>query len=242
MGHSETKLTGNGHKQAELLGEKLKFVSFKQVFISDLIRTKETYKLIDQARNKSSIETKVTLDKRLREKCGGEFECRPKSDMIEAKTKSNIDERFFKGEGGESGVDVYKRAEDFLNELISEFVDPSFAKRFVPCENHKAYSKAEDCNSELKFDLMDFDKVVQQGNLPRICIVSHNGWIRELINIVRERKGLEPVNSISFNTSLYVLRIWCLKCKGLCLNMGIECRLDYDFLIFNDIKHLNDLN
>ncbi len=66
----------------------------------------------------------------------------------------------------------------------------------------------------------------------------------ELINVVKKLKGQDFINkNNSFNTSLYIIKIYCPKCSGACLkesNCKIE-NLEYDFVLYNDNSHCINL-
>jgi hypothetical protein len=64
-GHNTSGLTPLGHKQAECTAERLKGMKFKAVYVSDLVRTRQTAEWILKTLPEN---TPVTFDKRLREK------------------------------------------------------------------------------------------------------------------------------------------------------------------------------
>lgn len=81
------------------------------------------------------------------------------------------------------------------------------------------------------------------NNMKRILVVSHSGFIRELIHVIYKLKGLKFQKISSTNTALYVIRIYCKKCGTICLEQACEeNNLEYDFLLFNDTFHLQILN
>lgn len=72
-------------------------------------------------------------------------------------------------------------------------------------------------------------------------VISHGGFIMELLNAVRTRtnKELRYINDAK-NTSLYILKINCEVCGLKCLSTE-KCELKYDFLIQNSVSHLEFL-
>jgi hypothetical protein len=78
-------------------------------------------------------------------------------------------------------------------------------------------------------------------NFPRVLIVSHGGFIMEFLNSIRKKKNIRIkfIND-SKPTSLYIVRIYCVNCGGVCYSKDETCRLDYDMILFNDIEHLGE--
>jgi hypothetical protein len=75
----------------------------------------------------------------------------------------------------------------------------------------------------------------------RILVVTHGGFIMELMNVIRNKKGLEmKTKNSSYNTAVYMIKIYCSVCGGICNKCG-ENKLEYDFIIFNDNSHCADL-
>ena len=66
----------------------------------------------------------------------------------------------------------------------------------------------------------------------KVLVVSHGGWIMELINVIRELKGQAPVYANkSKNTAVYVYRI-----------RKVGTKLTPNMILENDVKHLENLN
>lgn len=87
-------------------------------------------------------------------------------------------------------------------------------------------------------------------NIKRVLTVSHSGFISEMINVIRNTKGLMSNEKIhSRNTAVYVIRIYCKNCGKLskckCINQeGCEVDLttiEFDFIVANDVSHLDEL-
>ena len=77
-------------------------------------------------------------------------------------------------------------------------------------------------------------------NFTRVLLISHSGFIMELLNSIRIRKNIRIkfIND-SKQTSLYILKIYCLNCGSICYSKNSSCKLDFDMIIYNNIDHLN---
>ena len=105
-------------------------------------------------------------------------------------------------------------------------------------------------NIDTLFNDYDFKKKmlkVYQGiitdiNIPRILIVTHKGYIMELLNCIRLKKNIK-INFIndSNNTGLYILKVYCIVCGAVCYSKNDNCRIEFDFILFNDVDHLGPL-
>lgn len=79
-------------------------------------------------------------------------------------------------------------------------------------------------------------------NFPRVLIITHGGYIMELLNSIRRRRNIRiKFLNNSKSTGLYVIKIYCPSCGGVCYNQSNKCNgeLEYDVIIFNDTKHLD---
>ena len=104
-GRIDIPLNENGIKEALLVKEKLKDIHFDYVFVSPLIRTIETAKIITDA--------DIIIDNRLIERSNGELEGKLKDDVY------NVDFNLMNSSlyGIESVMDVRKRVKSFLDEI-----------------------------------------------------------------------------------------------------------------------------
>lgn len=104
-GRIDIPLNENGIKEALIVKEKLKDIHFDYVFVSPLIRTIETAKIITDA--------DIIIDNRLIERSNGELEGKLKDDVY------NIDFNLMNSSlyGIESVMDVRKRVNSFLDEI-----------------------------------------------------------------------------------------------------------------------------
>lgn len=118
QGHSDSPLTQEGIKQAQLLGERLRDVNFDAVFSSDSLRAQRTAEFIISARNIPIISTEL-----LRERKYGRFDGKPsvlfgevyKNKMEEEKTLTREDRWKLNVEADiESDDEVWGRFEEFI--------------------------------------------------------------------------------------------------------------------------------
>lgn len=79
-------------------------------------------------------------------------------------------------------------------------------------------------------------------NYPRVLLVTHGGFIMEFLNNIRQKKNIRIkfIND-SKNTSLYIIKIYCINCGGVCYSKDKNCKMDFDMILFNDIEHLGKL-
>lgn len=84
----------------------------------------------------------------------------------------------------------------------------------------------------------------ESPDINRILLVTHGGFIMELINVIRNKKGREILKkNDTMNTALYVIKIYCTICNGVC-KCSSECsdsKLEFDFILFNDNSHCKNL-
>eukprot|EP00340_Litonotus_pictus_P011943 CAMPEP_0170538154 /NCGR_PEP_ID=MMETSP0209-20121228/103147_1 /TAXON_ID=665100 ORGANISM="Litonotus pictus, Strain P1" /NCGR_SAMPLE_ID=MMETSP0209 /ASSEMBLY_ACC=CAM_ASM_000301 /LENGTH=458 /DNA_ID=CAMNT_0010839799 /DNA_START=54 /DNA_END=1428 /DNA_ORIENTATION=+ len=74
-------------------------------------------------------------------------------------------------------------------------------------------------------------------HLPRMLVISHGGFIMELMNVIRSRKGISiKLSNDSKFTSLYVLKIYCFACGGVCYSKDSSCKLEYDVIAYNNTR------
>lgn len=77
------------------------------------------------------------------------------------------------------------------------------------------------------------------NNLKKVLVVTHGGFIMEMMNLIRIRKGVSiKTTSDSKLTSVYVVRIYCYVCGGICYSKSKDCKLEYDLLAYNNVNHL----
>ena len=129
-GHVDIPLNETGRKQAEKLSERLATTNIKAIYTSDLKRSKETAKIINQKHGVEIIE-----DPLLREINLGDFEGLSRE---EAKQKFPVfwekkkqDPYKFQNPNGESYKDLERRVESFL-EKVKDIPNP------IPIVSHQA--------------------------------------------------------------------------------------------------------
>jgi hypothetical protein len=123
-------------------------------------------------------------------------------------------------------------------------------KKFYDLNKIDVYEKKEIETAIEKFDLSQLEKLPYSGynaseNVKRILIVSHSGFISEMINVIKLITNIKLHDKHhTINTGLYVIRIFCKHCgiSTKCKN-EIECskddyELEFDFVLENDISHL----
>jgi broad specificity phosphatase PhoE len=359
MGHggSEVGLTERGSKMARLLGIRLSEVDFKFIYSSDLHRAQQTTKIIyNECKLLSENAVEPVYLSEIREKCLGILEGKDPKTYKEEVRKKGVSMREFKPEAGESWIDVFIRAKNFLNTLIKKFVkqdfidpelqnlesssinnlskhfsdtvkvkeskmtyknniiksnmirnktiydnlkvsnelkrditisgglvDDSFVEdeKFQYIKNNEinlSKSKTKSTNTktntntnstsnkgfmysdvekyEYFFLTKNIDEIITDVNIKKyiqtqylgfnisnnskkILIVTHGGFIMEMMNLIRIRKGISiKTSSDSKLSSVYVVRIYCYSCGGICYSKSKSCNLEYDLLAYNNVHHL----
>lgn len=119
QGHSQNKLSETGHKQAKLVGQKLKDQKLDAIYCSDLRRTKDTLCEII----KYHPHTEVIYDPLLRERSSGIFDGKPAHLREEARIRAGLSKEQFKPKGGENDADLSNRIQSFIDMLRSNYKD-----------------------------------------------------------------------------------------------------------------------
>lgn len=116
-GHRDTELTNIGEKQAEKTGEELKKANIKVIYSSPLKRAYDTAKIIAE---KIGIKD-IIIDDRLKERDFGVLTGKSIKEIPDY-TKNILRARgldyFLDGEGIETYKDLYKKAQEFLNDIF----------------------------------------------------------------------------------------------------------------------------
>ncbi len=80
---------------------------------------------------------------------------------------------------------------------------------------------------------------VKDLNFKQILVISHAGWISQFFSLIREYNGLNNDHgSKVMNTSISLVRIYCSKCLGVCINKTDICRIKIDIICENNTAHL----
>lgn len=117
----------------------------------------------------------------------------------------------------------------------SELVDSPFN----PTELDEMLEK-----ESIVFDTSIIPENNEKVDYKRILMVTHSGFIMELINVVTRIKGLVILNKKSWvqNCSITILRIYCSNCNGVCLKQEQgNCKIEYDFVCYDNSDHLQFL-
>ncbi len=112
QGQKDSKLTGQGRKQAELLAERLENNEFEAVYSSDLQRARETADILALHHDTEIVETE-----KLRERNYGDLEGESFEVWRDLDTEDHHD---WKTAGGESLREHKERSMEFLNMLMVE--------------------------------------------------------------------------------------------------------------------------
>ncbi|CAK8677814.1 unnamed protein product [Clavelina lepadiformis] len=130
QGHTDVPLNENGQMQAIKLGKCLSQEKFSHWFTSDLRRASETCRLI-KSQNKfaqlnsepEDVKCQTKFDNRIRERSFGVLEGKPSSELHEAAKHACLSLREFTAEGGETEMQIRKRAEEFYGILFTQIYD-----------------------------------------------------------------------------------------------------------------------
>jgi probable phosphoglycerate mutase len=120
QGFTDSPLTDKGIRQANLLGEEIKWRKFDQLIISDLYRAEHTAQIINR-----HLELEMKKNKGLRERSFGVMEGMTREEI--ALKHADIYNAYIKRKstfdipGGESLIRFYERVIDTLNEIILQF-------------------------------------------------------------------------------------------------------------------------
>ena len=100
--------------------------------------------------------------------------------------------------------------------------------------------------------ILDFDyenkitklyKGYQQNEIRRTLVISHSGFIGEIINAIKVRQGLniDDDDEVPLNCSVYIIRAFCPVCVSECEKKD-KCKIKFEIMIYNDISHLDTFN
>jgi broad specificity phosphatase PhoE len=116
QGHKPGKLTHKGIDQAKKLALRLKDEKIDKIYVSDLKRAVDTAAEVI----KYHPNAEVIYTEELREQDLGIHEGKPYGTIGAAAEDAGIERQEFKPEGGESLLELRKRASDFIHKLIKE--------------------------------------------------------------------------------------------------------------------------
>ena len=219
-GHNAGRLSALGVSQAQALGVRLRDTGFDAVFCSDLVRTRQT---AEEILRTLPAGLPVFFDARLREKGGGSIEGRPLGTAEKMAKAAKVNAREFRPAGGESWRDVAARSESFVREVVASSAAIA-AKTYAPSEleagRGRGRVKAGQSRDEESGCFPRKLPAVQApepaavsaapshadqqkpGTALKVLVVSHGGWIKEMIN--SHVPGAGALNN-SKNCGLYIL-------------------------------------
>ena len=106
------------------------------------------------------------------------------------------------------------------------------------------YQKIEEYKKEKEEDkiVKPYKGYMEDTQFKKLLIISHSGFISEVMNCLKIRNEIKILNSeMPKYSSLYVIRIYCVNCVVMCENK-INCNLKYNVLLVNDISHLEQID
>jgi|FLOH01.1.fsa_nt_gi broad specificity phosphatase PhoE len=115
----DDSLTILGIEQVNKAGLALNDVKFDEIYVSDLLRTKQTVKEI----SKFHPFTPVYFEPRLREQSVGVLENKPYGTVSKSAKEEGVEKIDYKPEGGESIRDLIARVTEFITWLIANKLD-----------------------------------------------------------------------------------------------------------------------
>ncbi|XP_058940156.1 fructose-2,6-bisphosphatase TIGAR-like [Pocillopora verrucosa] len=235
QGQTDTLLSDEGIKQAQLAGNKLNDEVFSHIYSSDLKRARKTAEEIINQNNCCS-QMKIVEDSRLRERGYGVAEGVSNQRFKQMAAENNMKTNIFTPKGGETVAELKERAAKFLNSIIHEIGTSH-------CSDSSSSIQNDICVNDRIIDEPQTSKCVTQkqekmSQLANILAVSHGGLIRQLLlHCMDDLPSKFPPGSkrrISFtspNTGLSKLKIY-LK-KETKLPEFVEC-----FYLYN-AEHLS---
>ena len=230
-----------GKNQAIKLSERLKNLNITELITSDLLRAKETSKEI--IKYHSTI--KYSENKLLRERDLGDFEgIDYRIYFSKFKEENNsLTRNLQTANGSESLNQVFQRAITILNILIKEYINQNI---FIEIKNenielNKDISYEELCE-DFKQGKLSLNIKEDDIKLCNIVLISHCVLVKEFLNIFLIFLEKKILRWIEFsNTSIYIVKLFCGKCKGKCEKINEHNINDLIFSIdtINDFSHLN---
>ncbi|XP_076803834.1 fructose-2,6-bisphosphatase TIGAR-like [Clavelina lepadiformis] len=133
QGQVDIPLNETGLMQANTVGKYLAEEKISHWYSSDLKRAIETCKLIKSQNkhgqsNEEASTMQIKSDSRIRERSFGVLEGKLSSELYQAAKKARLGPREYTAEGGESEMQLRKRAEEFYRALFKQI--------YEECSNH----------------------------------------------------------------------------------------------------------
>jgi hypothetical protein len=230
-----------GKNQSIKLSERLKNLNITELITSDLLRAIETSKEI--IKYHSNI--KYSENKLLRERDLGDFEgIDYRIYFSKFKEENNsLTRNLQTANGSESLNQVFQRAIRILNILIKEYINQNI---FIEIKNenielNKDISYEELCE-DFKQGKLSLNIKEDDIKLCNIVLISHCVLVKEFLNIFLIFLEKKILRWIEFsNTAIYIVKLFCGKCKGKCEKINEHNINDLIFSIdtINDFSHLN---
>jgi hypothetical protein len=252
--------------QSKLLGYRLSKVNFVEILSSDLGRANVTceevvgyhsekqFEYTSQLRERSLgiLEGKTEKDVKSLMVKKGIREFRPEGgeslDDLMKRVSEVIEElilKYCKKQNDLSGSFINKNQIYVNNKIKPKKNKTNFIKSPLDSDVPKEYKYLKLPFEELENNF-EFKKItkVYQGldidlNIPRVLLITHKIFIQELLNMIRGRMKLSFQNyTDTYDTALYIFRIFCPQCVGICYSKNEKCELEYEIILYNDIEHL----
>lgn len=165
----DASLSEIGQQQAEAAGQYLKDVRFSNVFVSDMLRAKQTAEAIMQ-RNSSCLSLQMVCDPLLKERSFGIVEGKRVQDLRDMAKAAGQSMPGFTPPEGETQEQVKERVKEFLGKMLQQLWDQHWrADRkpaSAPAETSPVEGKADDGVRALPVHAM----VVSHGAYIRVAI------------------------------------------------------------------------
>jgi hypothetical protein len=138
---------------------------------------------------------------------------------------------------------IFKKKDSKTGQILNLTKKSNVELLFSDLKSEHKYLKY---NFEELMENFEFKKItkVYSGldtdlKIPRVLLITHKIFIQELLNLIRKHKGLTNFQNYSdtHDTGLYIFRIYCPQCVGICYSKNEKCKLDYEIIIYNDIEH-----
>ena len=216
-GQNSSGLTARGQQQAELLSQRLQDIHFEGVYISDLVRTKQTADAVLRAMGPGVL---AFTDSRLREKAAGQFEGFQIGYIEHMTRASGQAHRVFRPPGGESWEDVANRSRSFMREMLQKYL--------VCCDAQgRPIHRAHDPTGRMTPMSGGYACASLPVETKRVLIVTHGGFISEFLS-----SAVGGVPNCAKNCSIFVLG---------CARDNPQAHAQFSLKSANDVEHLQPL-
>ena len=247
QGQTPGELTQEGCEQAKKFGIYYKDIKFDEIYCSDLLRAKKTLDIIlAENLHKEEYKNKIIYTDKIREINCKSMEHKPCSEY--AKLRSSPPERYRFNSSGpqdETDIDIFYRTSIFLDDLIHKNISGKYSSGIKKENVYQLNEEANKISSDVVITLWKEKKLSVDNNnkeLKKILILCHGGAIAEIMNniLYRMKKNVTIRRIVSQNTGLFVIQVFL---KNKCDEKEIinDNDLIFNFKLFNDITHLNNI-